>query len=247
MQALNLKPERKGFFYVIVHQVYGNDITDLALPNSISRDDVTYVRLDYPGLSKSRYVGISFVKTKYFYIMDDDVNFNLNQLDKLIDWMDSNQVDVSTSKFVLENGSYPKEYKAHPFKHTFISAAKVSSIEICAKTEVIKNSGVLFDVNFGLGSELPSGEEYIFITDCIKSDLKVWFSPVTIGVHPNETSGRDFYTAPNKALAKREMLTRIFGRKAFVFIFAFWLKKIPIVIKAGYFWQFSKAMLLGTK
>lgn len=244
---MNLNPVHSDVCYVVVHQVYGESYTNEALPDFISRDDVTYIRLDYPGLSKSRCVGLGSVKTKYAYIMDDDVDFDLEKMWQLVDWMEVEQVDVATCQFVFENGSLPRIYKTTPFKHSMLSAAKVSSIEICANVEKLRENGIKFDERFGLGAELPSGEEYIFITDSIKAGLNVWFYPITTGVHPNITSGMDFYTSSSKTLAKREMFKRIFGWKSFLFILAFWLKKSPSVIKAGHFGMFTKTMLLGLK
>ncbi|SFR49316.1 glycosyltransferase [Thiomicrospira sp. ALE5] len=247
ISGLNLKPVHSDVCYVVVHQVYDESYTNEALSDFISRDDVTYIRLDYPGLSKSRNVGLSSVKTKYAYIMDDDVDFDLAKMSQLVNWMEVNQVDVATCQFVFENDSLPRSYSDASFKHTMLSAAKVSSIEICANVEKLRENGINFDERFGLGTNLPSGEEYVFMTDCIKAGLHVWFYPVTTGVHPNITSGMDFYTSSHKTLAKREMFKRIFGWKAFLFILAFWLKKSPSVIKAGHFGPFTKTMLLGLK
>ncbi|EHJ93075.1 hypothetical protein KUC_0019 [Vreelandella boliviensis LC1] len=179
--------------------------------------------------------------------MDDDVEFDPESIMYLVNWMEENHVDVATCQFEFNNGSYPRNYKKIPFKHNMLSSAKISSIEICLNIEKNREKKIFFDERFGLGTDLPSGEEYIFVTDCIKSDLAVWFYPIVCGVHPNITSGMDFYTSANKTLAKREMLKRIFGRKALVFIFAFWLKKIPIVTRAGFLWPFTKRMILGIK
>jgi len=112
---------------------------------------------------------------------------------------------------------------------------------------LIKKNQIKFDERFGLGTNFPSGEEYIFITDCFKSGLTVKYLPINIGVHPNETSGMDFYTTPEKVLAKREMIKRIFTWKSPIFIFLFWLKKFPSVVKFGYGFQFTKTILLGLK
>lgn len=245
--GLNLKPVHSDVCYVVVHQVYDASYKNESLPDFISRDDVTYIRLDYPGLSKSRNVGLSSVKTKFAYIMDDDVDFDLVKISQLVGWMEKNQVDVATCQFVFEDGSLPRSYSEVAFKHSMLSAAKVSSIEICVNVEKLKEKSISFDERFGLGADFPSGEEYVFITDCIKAGLNVWFYPITTGVHPKITSGMDFYTSSRKALAKREMFKHIFGWKAFLFILAFWLKKSRKVFKAGYFWSFTKTMLLGLK
>lgn len=244
---MDFKASHGDVCYVVVHQVYDNEYIGNELPKFTNRDDVSYIRLDYPGLSKSRNVGLHAVKAKYAYIMDDDVDFDLEKINVLVDWMEANEVHVATCEFVFENGSLPRGYSSESFKHSMLSSAKVSSIEICINIERLREKRINFDERFGLGTSLPSGEEYIFITDCIRSGLNVCFYPIVTGVHPNVTSGMDFYTSSDKTLAKREMFKRIFGWKAFLFIFAFWLKKSLSVFKEGYFWAFTKTMLLGLR
>ncbi|OOE48856.1 glycosyltransferase [Salinivibrio kushneri] len=242
---LRLKPANSNVCYVIVHQVYDNACLNEYRPNYISRDDVKYIRLDYPGLSKSRNVGLEAVDTEYAYIMDDDVDFNLDKMERLVDFMSGNQVDVGTCQYEYEDGYMSGKYKGYAFRHNFLSAAKVASIEICLKVKAIREKSIQFDEDFGLGTQLPSGEEYIFMVDAIKSGLNVWFYPLITGVHPNITSGTDFYSTSNKILAKREMLKRTFGVNAPFLIVAFWIKKMPVTLKKGYFLKFTKKMLLG--
>lgn len=197
------------------------------------------------GLSKSRNLCLKYCSSKYAYIMDDDVLLDINAIEELVKKMEVDDVDLATCKYIRENGKYPKRYLEAEFSHTLLSAAQVSSIEICFKVDVIRNLGIKFDERFGLGTNLPSGEEYIFLTDCIKKGLNVRYYPILIGVHPEFTSGLDFYTKTNKIIAKREMFKRIFGKNYIFFIIAFWLKKFHIAFKAGYGLRFTQAILFG--
>ena len=192
------------------------------------------------GLSKSRNLALKYCSAEYGYIMDDDVVLDTNAIRNLVEVMETEGTDVATCKYICKSGKYPKKYNKTKFSHTLLSAAKVSSIEICVNVNVIKDRGIEFDQLFGLGTSLPSGEEYIFVTDCIKSGLTVKYYPIMIGVHPDFTSGLDFYTDKNKILAKREMLKRVFGKKSIFFIIAFWLKKLNVTFKAGYTIRFTQ-------
>jgi len=197
------------------------------------------------GLSKSRNLALKYCSSKYGYIMDDDVVIDTNAIKRLVKKMEIDRTDLATCKYICKSGDSPKKYKKTEFVHTMLSAAKVSSIEICVNVDAIKFKDIKFDQRFGLGENLPSGEEYIFVTDCIKAGLKVKYYPIVTGVHPDLTSGLDFYTDKNKTLAKREMFKRIFGRKCIFFIIAFWFKKLTTVKRAGYLKPFTKAMLFG--
>lgn len=233
--------------FLVVHQIFNQSSDGVDCSKILARDDVDHHILNYAGLSKSRNFGIAHATTKYLFIMDDDVIFDVERMQALVEWMDSNNIDVATCQHKFESGRFPKNYQSQPFKHNLLSLAKVSSIDICLNVEKVRKLNLGFDERFGLGSDLPSGEEYIFLTDCLKRGLNIWFYPITVGVHPDITSGMDFYTSPAKTLAKREMLIRIFGWKSSLFIFAFWLKKLPHVFKTGYLVSFTKNMLVGSR
>jgi glycosyltransferase involved in cell wall biosynthesis len=199
------------------------------------------------GLSKSRNLALSNCAARYGYIMDDDVVLKDGAVDQIVMAMEADLADVGTCFFEYEDGRNSMPGYKNSFDHNFLTAAKVASIEICVRVASIREKKIAFDERFGLGTELPSGEEYVFITDCLKNDLKVKYYPMCIGTHPNVTSGEDFYTSYSRVLAKREMMKRVFGRKAFFFVFLFWLKKSPEVIKNGFFIEFTKTMFLGVR
>lgn len=233
----------KGVNCVLIHQLYdGSNCNDIDMP-----DHISYQQLDFAGLSKSRNAALSLCTTKYAYIMDDDVEFDLEKIGELVKQMEKHKVDVATCQFRYQNGNSPKQYAVNPFVHNMLSAAKVASIELCINIESLNKHNIRFDERFGLGAEYPSGEEYIFLTDCLKVGLHVAYFPIVTGIHPNETSGLDFFTSADKTLAKRAMLQRIFGWKSMPYTVAFWLKKLPLVLKKGYGWTFTKTLLLGKK
>lgn len=244
---LNLKETHPDILYIVIHQNFDNCGENYKIPRFLIREDVTYVRLDYSGLSKSRNKGLAGVKTKYAYIMDDDVDFSTKNIIELVKLMNAESVDIATCQFKYQDGTFPKKYSDKSFEHSILSSAKVASIEICVNIESIRQSGIKFDESFGLGTSWPSGEEFIFLTDCLKAGLKVNYYPIVVGIHPSETSGQDFYSSFSKSVAKREMFKRVFGWRSWFYIIAFWIKKLPIAIKAKSGIQFSRAILLGTK
>jgi len=247
LRNIQLPDNYGGCKFLVIQQIYDVSLDNVNYSGVLSRNDVDHHILNYAGLSKSRNFGIAHATTKYLFIMDDDVAFDVERMQTLIEWMGQNNVDVATCQHKYESGNFAKNYQPQPFRHNIFSLAKVSSIDICLNLEKVREYRLNFDERFGLGSDFPSGEEYIFLADCLKSGLNVWFYPITVGVHPDITSGMDFYTSPAKTLAKREMLKRIFGWKSPLFIFAFWLKKLPHVFKAGYLTSFTKNMLVGSK
>lgn len=233
--------------FVVVHQLYSGGGNLAPFDRFSGCTNVQYERLNYPGLSKSRNRALDLCLTKYAYIMDDDVEVDVDRIRELVEYMEAEKTDVATCQYICSDGSFPKKYPENIYLHDFLSSARVSSIEMCVNIEAVRKQNIKFDERFGLGADYPSGEEYIFLTDCLKKGLVVKYYPITTGVHPVETSGADFFTEPNKVLAKREMFKRVFRWKSLLYIPAFWIKKLPVVIRRGYGFSFTKTLLMGIK
>lgn len=229
--------------YVIVHQ------SPCDMPFEIrtileNRSDVLYIPSETIGLSKSRNIAIKNSTGKYIIIMDDDVDFSFDSMDKLTKHMDEDNVDIGTYYHKYTNGNTTKK-KEYAFFHNRFNIANPSSIDICLRRESIVDSGVLFDEHFGLGTEYPSGEEMIFLSDCMNAKLLLKRYPIEICTHPPLTSGSDFYSTKEKISAKREMFRRVYGRLGGMVFFIFFLKKLPKAFKAGYGIFFIKKSLFN--
>jgi len=227
--------------YVVVHQQPQNVAME-SISYLKNRNDVLYIPTDTKGISVSRNIAIKNAIGDYIIIMDDDVDFLLDSIERLIKCMDEDDVDIGTYYHKYTNGKTTKN-KEHSFAHNMLNIANPSSIDICLKRESIAASGVLFDEEFGLGTNYPSGEEMIFLSDCIKSSLKLKRYPIEVCIHPPVTSGSDFYSTKEKILAKKAMFKRVYGQLGGVMFMLFILKKYPSAYKAGYGLFFLKHSL----
>lgn len=74
-----------------------------------------------------------------------------------------------------------KKYSNSCFPLNYLTSLKISSWQIAFKLESIRNNEIRFDNRFGSGTPLGSGEENIFLYDCIKKKLKLLYIPICIG------------------------------------------------------------------
>lgn len=236
-KVLNLK-------YLVIHQRYQDAGP---LPAWLERSDVTYIKSDTLGLSKNRNEALSLCDTPYVYIMDDDVEVLPHRMLELIASMEVDQTDIGTCMYLCEDGTYSTRYKSYAHNHSIFSLAKVSSISICLNRKAVNSVNCRFNEHFGLGALYPSGEEYIFLTDCLKSKLRIRFYPIITAVHPVVSSGLDFYSSYEKSIAKRKMIQQVFGTLNPLILLAFWLKKLPTVVKKGHLVKFTQAFLFGKR
>ena len=149
---------------------------------------ITYVE---KGLAKSRNRAIENLNGDEIAIVtDDDVSF-ISQYETLIKKAYGILKDADAIVFMSkdDNGSSRRKYCKKIKRLNKYNILSVNSIEITFKSKSILENNIRFDEDFGLGSIYGSGEENIFLMDCLKKGLKIYFYPTYINIHPKESTG----------------------------------------------------------
>lgn len=222
--------------FIIVHQ-YEDDskfeeYRDYALEKFDNR--FRYVPIRGRGLSKSRNYGLDLCQTDYAYVLDDDVELHPDIVSIVLEAFSvckaaavifplSQRIKMGDEDLLTNSGDI--EYNLHPV--SFLEMARVRSVEIALN---LKNFDVRFDEDFGLGSELPSGEEFILMSDARKKDLRLYVANYSVVFHEAETSGSDFYSTVAKVRAKSLMFRRVTGRRYSLLSLLFFVKKFPVLL-----------------
>lgn len=245
-RLVNLE-SRAQISYVILHQVFpGFNLSEQTIKATDlleKRDDVTYLKVSEKGLSKSRNRALDASQADYALIADDDTDFDYNGIIQIIDSMAKDKVDIASGRHEFFSGRMAKNYPTSSYMVNKISAASISSVDMVLNMCSIRKHCLQFDERFGLGTTWPSGEEYIFINDALRKNLKVKFYPITLAHHPDEVSGNDFFSSADKVAAKREMFVRCFPTTHLLYRFMFWIKKLPIVVKNRKLLKFTRNLL----
>lgn len=250
-------PSHENIKYVISCQ--GDSVHDDAYYESLLKtlfgDDVIWGRTLESGLSNNRNNAINLALDSYsgngdyLYICDDDITLSIEGLFKAIAVMGEKNLSCLTGIIATGDGLF-KNYATQAYSHSRLSAARVCSVEIIVDLEFVSSKAILFDGRFGLGSIYPSGEEFIFLNDIISAGGKAEFNPIILCKHPPLSSGDDFYSSPDKIMAKGAMFRRVFGvLTAFFLCTLFTFKKHYMFrkhVKAGYFYFFIlKGFFMG--
>lgn len=203
-----LLPVNPSINYIISWQRTNNRIIEL--PKSLERKDVFIVELEGRGLSRNRNNALKHATSDICLIADDDVEYNINGVKSLINYYENNpEVDVVTYKFTSR-----KNAKKHPdFSFELKHAPKgynVSSIEISFRREKIQGI-IQFNELMGLGSPFSgSGEDNLFILDCLAHRLNCRYIPINVVHHEEESTGRA-QGGTKKVVFARGILTRIYN------------------------------------
>lgn len=161
-------------------------------------DGIKIIKLTSKGLSKSRNVAIRETYTEWVWFQDDDFSINEIQLSSFLDSSLTSSIDIALIRIgSLENREkYYKNYGDYS-KFTRLLSLKVSSIEIIAKVNFIKENKIEFDEKLGLGTELPCCEENKFMLDSFDKGANIYFCSKTICYHTTLPENRNVDYAKN--------------------------------------------------
>lgn len=140
------------------------------------------------GLSKSRNKAIEKCSSDIFLIADDDMIY-VDNYEIIVNEAYNKYPDADIIAFYVASDN-PNNIKPRlkEGKINLLTSFKLQSVQLSFKTNVIKNKKIKFDEKFGAGSEFFMGEENIFLTECVKSKLKIYSYPVEIAKLINRKS-----------------------------------------------------------
>lgn len=203
-------------------------INQCGINKNIEKKNLRMIKTDTVGLAKSRNLAIKYAKGNVCIISDDDVKY-VEGFEKLVeDEFEKNpDIDILTFQIKTPEGDFFKNYREESFQHNHRTVLKISSIEIAFRLNAIKDNNIFFNEYFGLGANYISGEENIFLLNCIKKGLKIKYIPKTIAIHPKESSGK---ILDKRAIySKGALFYELFGFKAYFINFAFLFKKRKLI------------------
>lgn len=185
--------------------------SDFPLDYKFNIEGLTLLRCHGLGLSANRNFVLNYFQANYQnsygIITDDDVDFNHSLTYDLVkESFSNNSADIITGKIKIDSNNDYKIYRKNGHQHNQRSINSVSSIEIIVKSDI---DFPLFDEEFGLGSKYKMGEEAIFLGDCLRKGLSVFYSPINLFYHPYESTGKSI--DENWYLAKGAFYKRRYG------------------------------------
>lgn len=183
------------------------------------------------GLSKSRNLALANATGDICLIADDDIVYNPNIFETIRSDYQKNSFDIITYSSEIGNQHLQKNLENSLIKpHNYRSLFSIMSIQISFLRKRIKEKGLCFDTQFGIGSQFVSGEENIFIKDAMDHGLAIGKSNFVINKHLEETNTS---VLTNQVLkSKGPLFKRMFNQWiAFFVLCSFFTYKSPSIIK----------------
>lgn len=176
-------PAVPGVEYLVSWQTAGS----VDIPVALQRPDFRIVMTDTKGLSVNRNNALANATAPLLLLSDDDADYSEEGLVSVIkafgEYPDS---DVLTFKYASAN--HEKDYPSHGFSLDRAPRGYfVSSLEIAFRRESVQGK-IWFNEFFGIGAMFPSGEEDVFLRDCMLAGLKGRFVPAVVARHDGSTT-----------------------------------------------------------
>lgn len=200
------------------------------------------------GLSKSRNKAIASCSSKIGVIADDDLVYDDNFENIILKSYDKyNDADIIAFYVESENDDRPTSQQKDGRK-MFLGSMKISSFQITFKKQSIIDHNIKFDEMFGAGSgKYTAGEENIFLFDCLKKGLKIYYVSERIAIvnHQDSTWFNGFTNKYLETLgAAYYRMTPFFSN---IFIFQFLIRKHKLYKKNCTLKDAYKFLLNGKK
>jgi len=200
------------------------------------------------GLSKSRNKALKNATGDICILADDDVVYVDNYENIIVDAYEKYK-DADVIAFVVMEENENKRSKVlKEGKLSFLKSMKLSSCNITFKRESIINNNICFDEKFGAGSTYPWGEDNIFLFDCKRKKLKMYYVAQKIADKVDTgTSTWDKSNTIEHFNYQGIIYYRMSKRFYWILILQFALRKKKIYGKELTFFQVLKAMFKGVK
>lgn len=201
-------PHVNGVEYLVSWQTDGY----YPIPKELDRPDFKIISTPTIGLSANRNFALSYASAPILLISDDDADYTDEGLLTVInDFLENPNADIIAFRYASRSSSkfYPCApcSLAEPPKGYFIS-----SIELAFRRDAVQGK-VWFNENFGIGATFPSGEEDIFLLDCIDRGLTGIFLPHTIVHHEAPTTSGRNLMLPSRPQTKGAIFLRLHPRQ----------------------------------
>lgn len=178
------------------------------------RPDVTLTLLPGRGLSRNRNNALSHATADILVIADDDCRYRPEYLDTI---REAYRLHSETDGMCFAAQSYEgKPMKRYPAQTMSYAAAchdgyYPTSMELTFRRQALQKAGIRFNTRFGLGAELPAGEEDILLTDCQRAGMTLLFVPQVITHTAAVTTGDFFLTDSRLQRTKGAVFRYRFG------------------------------------
>jgi glycosyltransferase involved in cell wall biosynthesis len=150
---------------------------------------IRFLSLEEKGIGLSRNNALMRATSDICLLADDDVTYKSNYEDLVCNaFKDNPLADIIVFNVPSTNPKRPSQEIRRSGRVRRFNSLKYGAVRIAFKTTKIKEANIYFSLLFGGGAIYGSGEDSLFLYECIKKKLKVYACPTVIGYVSQEDS-----------------------------------------------------------
>lgn len=210
------------------------------------KQQIKFITHNTRGVGINRNMGLLNSSADILLFADDDIVYTDDIFDKIIevfnDYPDVDGFIFNVDTIGMDMGRRINKKMNKVCIHNFLN---YGAVRLAVRKRAIKKYNIYFSEMFGGGALYGSGEDTLFIRNCLKNGLKLYTYPLKIAdVYQNEST---WFTGYNEKYFydKGALLYMCFRHMYLIVIFAYALKSCKTCKLS--FIHILKLMLLGTK
>lgn len=180
--------------FLVIHQVP----KDISLSDeSISvilrleaHPSIDYIKDQSKGLTVSRNIALQKTKTRYMWVMDDDLEFIPGSINNVMATIQIDNAICHTFESLKPSGLkrtlYPRDRAKVEKKYIL----RVASFEMVLDVNQLKRHNITFREDMGVGGNIINlGEESVLIADILRAGGDVIHHSISVNIHPEVSTG----------------------------------------------------------
>lgn len=170
---------------IIINQCEKNEIIKFKR----DQNEILFMSFAERGIGLSRNTALMRATAEICVFADDDVRYVKGYKNIILEAFKKNpNADMILFNLPSTNPNRPTHIIKHSHNVKIYNCLRYGAVNIAVRTEKIKQANIYYSLQFGGGAKYSSGEDSLFIYQCIKNGLKVCAEPVTIGYVKQEES-----------------------------------------------------------
>lgn len=240
--------EHVGFIYkfnfvtdaLIINQSLNNEEYEITTKDGLSIRVVNSLDV---GLSKSRNLALQKSTSDIVMLADNDIKY-LPNAKKTVE--SALAILPEADVIIFKIKGLKKKYWNRIKRLGFFTARNISSVQICMNRKAILDHGIMFNEKFGAGARYRSGEENLFIKECLTKKLKIYFVPEYIAILTDDSESTWFKGFSKKYLFDKGVFAAVCYPRTGRLIIFYYLLKFSLTKKVK-FYKALRSLLLGFK
>lgn len=210
--------------------------------------NILFISMPEKGVGLSRNMALSRAEADICLTADDDVVYSDSYEDLVLEaFRKYPKADMLIFNLISTNPQRPTAAPIRATRVRWYNSLRYGAFQFAFRLESVRSANIHYSLLFGGGARHSSGEDSIFISDCLRKGLRVYALPVEIGVVKQENSTWFKGYSDKFFKDKGALFATITTRFAYLLAIQFVVRKRRTFTTDLTLWQITKLLMAGIR